>query len=506
MKKIIIISSILIHLFSFSQLAGSLDASFGANGFSNHDFGNLYFFPEMAVEQPDGKFLVSGQNNLESGKIVVIRFLENGIIDNSYGTNGRATFGNTPFNAANAIHKMVLQLDGKLLLLGDCTVGPLILIRFNQNGSIDSSFGQNGYYVSDNPILNRTIDFEIQNDNKILVSHNGFNPSLPFISRLNSNGTIDTTFGNNGKIFTLSNSEQGAFKIINQQDQKFIVLVFQGNTVFLKRYNQDGTLDNSYLNANGYNFWLAYADFRFSLITQPDGKCLIKRPDNNNSIKISRINIDGSFDTSFGFNGTVYFNTPNNTFSSNDKFVVQSDGKILVPGLFNDLVNFNGNNAMLRFNTNGSIDTTFGNNGLVLIRNNDQSTNYGNLIALQSGKILHMAIYEYGASNPANSGGRFTGFERFNSGVQLSNEKFEINKIVNISPNPGSGIFNVNLINNLNNFKEIEVYDLLGKLILNQNIENKTHVNIDLSKYESGYYLAKLYNDNYSTVVKLLKN
>jgi uncharacterized delta-60 repeat protein len=315
----------------------SLDTSFNiGTGFNN----NVY----SIIIQSDEKVLVGGQFTTYQGSTqnYLIRLNTDGSKDTSF--NIGTGFG-------NLIRSIVIQSDGKVLVGGDYTTftgsTQNRLIRLNSNGSKDTSFDiGNGF----NSSVQST---SIQSDGKILVGGNftTFTGSTQNrLIRLNSNGSKDTSFdigsGFNGNVQSTS----------IQSDGKILVggsfTTFTGSSQNrLIRFNSDGSKDTSFNIGTGFN------NSVFTIAIQSDGKVLVGGffTTFNGSTQncLIRLNTDGSKDTSFnigsGFGGIVY------------SIAIQSDGKILVGGLFNT---YNGSSALhnVLLNSDGSIS----NNPLLL--------------------------------------------------------------------------------------------------------------------------------------------
>ncbi|HEX8733857.1 MAG TPA: FG-GAP-like repeat-containing protein [Pyrinomonadaceae bacterium] len=196
---------------------GTPDASFGNNGIFVPDPAlDLQFYPYATLLQADNKILISGTRiGSGGGGFYSARFLANGAVDTSYGTNGKVvtTFGtfSTPYDAA-------LQSDGKLVqggtLLGSAPAPDKItLVRYTPDGQLDSSFGTNG--ISLTTLNNRSLDafgMTIHPNGKILVCGYGHNSTPDFsggalVARFNQSGALDTTFGR-GKGFVLTQYPQ----------------------------------------------------------------------------------------------------------------------------------------------------------------------------------------------------------------------------------------------------------------------------------------------------------
>ncbi len=140
------------YLFGFKRTMmrynadGSLDAGFGTNGILTNTTDNGAAFMNSLAVQPDGKILRAGVNYKPSGtglQMVVDRFLPDGQKDNSFGTNGRFTYNDNNLDADGA---MALQPDGKVLVVAKSFQdNKITLFRLLDNGSIDQAFGTNGY-------------------------------------------------------------------------------------------------------------------------------------------------------------------------------------------------------------------------------------------------------------------------------------------------------------------------------------------------------------------------
>ncbi|WP_235116465.1 putative Ig domain-containing protein [Desmonostoc muscorum] len=390
---------------------GDLDPTFGSGGIvSTRIYGYNDWIYQVKI-QADGKIVAGGHTyNGNDHDFALVRYNRDGTIDNTFGNSGKVItdLSGSSTDIANGI---ALQSDGKILAAGYTLANSnfsnynFALVRYNSDGTLDNSFGIEGKVITD---FNQSSSdngnaITIQNDGKILVT--GYTTGFGFLdfglARYNADGTLDATFGNNGKTFA-NFSGYGAYgqAIALQDDGKIFVTGYvsigDGNDNFaLARFNPDGSLDTTFGSSgqiitdfNGKN------DSSFSVAIQDDNKILVIGTTSNgtvNEFALSRYNPDGSLDTAFGTNGKVItqVSTPN-AYNFDDfaaSVTVQSNGKILVAGGAYDS-NFGSasNFALVRYNSDGSLDSTFGNGGRVVT-----NTGYGagSSVVLQSdGNIL----------------------------------------------------------------------------------------------------------------------
>jgi len=190
---------------------------------------------------------------------------------------------------------------------------------------------------------------------------------------------LDNTFGTGGKVTTLVGSSCHAYATAIQPDGKILVagnfLGSIGHAQFLViRYNSNGTLDNTFA-SNG----IAAVDFgvdavAYGIAIQSDGKIVVVGSEwtNNGDFAVARLNTDGTLDNSFGVFGRT--NTDPNGLSTDvaRSVAIQTDGKIVVAGYTTNP--HNDGISVVRYNSNGSLDNSFNGNGIV----NTQTTTVAN--------------------------------------------------------------------------------------------------------------------------------
>ncbi|MCU0441661.1 MAG: T9SS type A sorting domain-containing protein [Bacteroidia bacterium] len=296
---------------------------------------------------PNQKILMAGRFTTFGNSTInyLVRLNANGVVDNSFKLDTAIK---------NPISRMALLPNGKLIVC-EVRAAPTIfnrnLIRqLNPNGTIDTTFKlvvETNGFVSNIALLP---------DSKILVSGSFTfigNVSQNRIARLNSNGSLDTTFnigeGADNSIFDFHLQPDG--KIIIGGDFTSYNRVPRNR---LTRLNSDGTLDISFNIGSGLNSSVN------DIISQPDGKVLIAGDFNSyNGVPsncVARLNNDGSIDETFNAGRGNYI--PYNKGGAVFTIALQTDGKMMIGG---SVANFNrtGRDFFLRLNQNGEVDLFF---------------------------------------------------------------------------------------------------------------------------------------------------
>jgi len=326
------------------------------------------------------------------------------IPDYSFGNAGEVT---TNINPTEFGADIVVQPDGKVIIAGNSlstgsTGWDFTIIRYNPNGSIDTTFGTSGIAKLD---FSNRIDLvsgiALQSNGKIVLVgstcvQNDNNSCNFAIARLNPNGIPDITFGNlrnAGKITTdFAGLLDDASKVAIQTDGKIVVvgrtLINAGNFNYaIVRYNSNGTLDTSF-NGDGKAAFSVSNGGANDLAIQPDGK-IVAVGSGNSDFGVLRVTSNGLPDASFGnigqasidFGGNDIANTV--ALTTNGKIVLGGSAQLFF-GAFND-------SAIVRLNSNGTLDNSFDGDGK--ITNSLTSTNDGiaDIVVKPSGEIISLA-------------------------------------------------------------------------------------------------------------------
>jgi len=321
-----------------------------------------------------------------------------GDLDPTFGSGGKVLtdFG-SPGDVAFAVAS---QADGKVVAAGISDAAgsfDFALARYNPDGSLDASFGSGGKVLTDfgSQVWDIVSAVAIQPDGKIVAAGvsraaNGYDWDIALV-RYNPDGSLDASFGAGGKVRT---GLLGGFAnaVALQPDGRIVVAgsSWSGVTQFaLLRYNTDGTVDSGFGTAGIALADVGDGDAR-SIALQPDGKIVAGGYSRSSGLDVAlvRFNSDGSLDASFGANGLVL--TDFGGASSAFAVAIQSDGKIVTTGANEPSICCAASDfALARYQADGSPDTSFGSGGKLLTDFDSQSSDEAHAVVIQSdGKIV----------------------------------------------------------------------------------------------------------------------
>ncbi len=353
---------------------GDLDTTFGTGGIVTTDFSNDFDFGASVVIQPDGKIVVVGWSfhidNRPNPDFVLARYMPDGSLDPTFDNDGKVI---TDFASQDDMYAVTLQADGKILLAGTVDMSLFELVRYNSDGSLDTTFDVDGIVTTalGQNVKGSAYAIAVQPDEKIVLAGQMWSSSDSDFAlvRYNNDGSLDTGFGGNGIVTTdFGTHATGNAVVIQPTDGKIIVAGESGNTdnksITLARYNSDGSLDTTFDSDGKVITSLGINDIAEDLTLQPDGKIIAagsgKNSDGDQDFVLVRYNNDGSLDTTFGLNGRVL--TDFGSKEHGRAVAVQPDGRILMTGAGNDRTTL----ALARYQSNGALDTSFGVNGKVI--------------------------------------------------------------------------------------------------------------------------------------------
>ncbi|MBB1077631.1 DUF1566 domain-containing protein, partial [Rhodoferax sp. 4810] len=320
------------------------------------NFGNYSSSSQDLTVLADGKILVVGA---AYPYFALARYTADGYLDTTFGSdgNGRVT---TDFGNYLTAYSLTLQSDNKILVAGARNDGYVALVRYSAAGLLDTSFGNGGQVAVDLGGIPSQVDQSVLVDASgiLLAGENG-------LARYTDAGGLDTSFDSDGKVTTVFNGSSDEITSIafdvGANAGKILVAGTISSTGYdfgLARYNTDGSLDISFGTGGKVTTDFGSEERGNALAVQSDGKILIAGSANDSTnFALARYNTDGSLDTTFDGDGKVI--TDLGEYEYAHSLTIQSDGKILVAGL-----DENGG-ILIRYNTDGSLDTTFDGDGSI---------------------------------------------------------------------------------------------------------------------------------------------
>lgn len=310
-----------------------------------------------------------------------------GTLDSSF--NPAGTPPGTVRYAAALGYALALQTDGKVIIAGSSGANSA-LVRYTSAGALDPAFGVGGVVTTPVGTSARFYGVVVQPDGKIVAAGfatiGGIDNFL--VARYNTNGTLDTSFDIDGIVTTLIGATSAqAYDLALQSDGNIVVVGRSGGvTQFaVVRYTTTGTLDGTFGTGGITTTTIGTIATGNAVTLQPDGKIVVggfASTSGSNKFTVVRYNTNGSLDTTFGGTGIV-ITTIDSLSVINDITMQAVTGKIIAVGISN-LAGVN-SFTIARYNLDGTLDTTFGVGGIV-------KTNISG-----NSEALGVAIYQNGS-------------------------------------------------------------------------------------------------------------
>jgi uncharacterized delta-60 repeat protein len=487
---------------------GILDYSFGVSGISKGPYTTQYSYAYGIAQQADGKILVTGYLEDVTLSTFVTRFDTNGVVDTTF-SNPILTIG----QLGDYGRAITVQPDGKILVTGfaDNSTSDIYVVRLLPSGDYDTTFGSGGIAMTDfgNNTLDQAHDIMLQPDGKILVAGWSLNNDIDIaLLRYNTDGSPDSSFGMNGKVSTdINNETQEGHGITLQSDGKILVagLAFNavsGNDLAVFRYLADGTIDSSF-GVNGISIPPVNQDDDAAndIALQPDGKIVLAGYTYSvisfADKLVVRLDTSGNPDPTFGVSGIVTSNPVNNDCFSTG-VLIQPDGKIITTGrAYSATSNF----LVSRFNTDGQIDSTFGTNGFTFTSvANGEDFIYGSLLQ-PDGKVVVAGYYSDNLTENF-AVARYNSDSSFNTSIA----GYDKNDFI-IYPQPAGDKLFIRYDKPLVSAPEHEVciYNLLGeKLTSSITVENQV-ITVSCKSLLPGVYVVEINCGEIKSWVKFVK-
>lgn len=437
---------------SYAQLAGTLDPSFGQGGKVFTSFGaSSTDVAHTVALQSDGKLVVAGGGVMG---LQVARYLANGTLDSSFGTNGLVTtnLGSSPASTlypngksdpAYALSVVVQPTDGKIVLAGQRGY-EFMLTRYLPNGTVDTSFGTNGVVTYPGANLgNENLKVMLDSSGRLLVLGvaSGLATRYCFIRRYTPNGTLDTTFGQSpiSTGFVQTNPDFSPRAALLDATDRLVIAGFTTNSggplaPAVVRLLPDGTLDTSFgtqglaVSRTPANGWAT------GIAQQADGKIVMTV----NGF-VWRVDANGQPDTSFGTAGIAPVNLG---LHMPIKPVVQRDGKIIIIGGASGYpaCDF----SITRVNSNGVADSSFATNGLLTFDEAPADV-FRDALLQPDGRLVAVGIAADVDEPRAGSASRFALCRVMTNDILSTRYAMVSASTIRAYPSPASGLLHVEL-------------------------------------------------------------
>ncbi|MDB5322017.1 MAG: uncharacterized protein JWN40_3648 [Phycisphaerales bacterium] len=356
-------SSVLLARYDAS---GKLDPTFGVGGKTIISANGEHI--ASAALLASGNIIVAGN---DAAAFTLRRFTASGQPDAAFGVAGLVRKDLTPSDQANRL----IVLSGDKLLLGatvsnsgnPSTDSDRALLRFNANGSIDATFGQNGVALDARAGAQTLAGFAVRSDGSILAAGSDATANPDFnVVRYQATGAIDTTFGRGGLVTTdfLSAVASRALDVAMQSDGKIVAVgtaqagpLGNGQNIAIARYLPSGVLDPTFGVGGQVQAGLGEPTRVF---VRSDGRIVIAFIGTDQRTRFMQFNANGKLDTTFGVNGVADPNLFAQRGGAN--IARMADGRLLIAGVSANV----GPSALAvaRMTPDGKFDPTFGVNGV----------------------------------------------------------------------------------------------------------------------------------------------
>lgn len=431
---------------------GNIDTDFGNQGIVITSASDESDFGMAVALQDDGKIVVAGYAMHDHYDMMVMRYNEDGSLDDTFGDNGIASLSID--NKSSVAETVAIQEDGKILIGCYASSDRFCVVRFNTDGSLDNAFGTNGYALYEPDYLSYIHSMDIQSDGKIIAAGVGYMDNLPsfMIVRFNTDGSVDNSFGDNGKVkqhIGYGNDFANAVKV----------------------------LDNGNILVGGHT-WIANVP-----ILQYD-------------LALLMLNAEGQPDAQFGNNGVVTTHVvdaenylfdlevfPNNYIVAVGYAASEAEGTKIIAA---------------RYNSSGTLDLDFGNNnvGYELLGIDDVEM-YAVGVGVQAsseGYVIGGYSNVSGSYNfcAARLHGGFDGLEAFK----------ENNAQLHLWPNPVEDELHIEL-SDANNALSYTVSDMSGCVTLSGNWPQDNYISTE--SLASGVYFLNVKTEISTHQIKFIK-
>jgi uncharacterized delta-60 repeat protein len=367
-------------------MAGTLDKSFGKNGYTISNFREKNIANAQVIDS-NNCTIVTGETD---NSLYLAKYTSTGILDTTFGFGKGYVIGEYYTEKSSEGSALLLDISGNIFVTGfgvdSNDFRRLLLAKYKSNGQLDISFGGGkGWIVDIIGNSNNTLGTSIALDSngKIVITGGAYDErgsSRPFVARYNVDGSLDTTFGENSTgynvVTTTGGSISGRSIIIDDNTGKITISSVNSVVIeftYIIRFTDSGLLDTSFGKGIGYiditDIIQDGTDLGKNMILDKNNNLLITGAfftDLDFNLNLARFKNDGRLDTTFGENGGYTITSiPNYLLSTGISLVIDSSNRIIVLGIVAPSLEYKSANTLLvRYSGDGKLDKTFGGNGL----------------------------------------------------------------------------------------------------------------------------------------------
>ncbi|MGH8594775.1 MAG: hypothetical protein ACREV3_13270 [Gammaproteobacteria bacterium] len=350
---------------------GDLDPTFGDRGKVTTDFAFIDLARDVALQPSDYKIVVVGRTD---SNFALARYHSDGSLDTSFGKGGKVV---TDFFGDDDGQGIVVQPDGKIVVVGEVFAGATSadfgLARYNSDGSLDTSFGDGGKVITDFGGFDLASTVALQRDGKIVVVGEA-GPDFG-VARYRSDGRLDQSFGDSGKLVTDFGGGNEVARAVSIQPNGKILAAGSGGdgngnlNFVLARYRNNGTLDATFGKGGKVSTdFFGRIDAATSIAIQRNGRIVaagsvMQRGDSNEDFGLVHYRRNGRVDSSFGDAGKVTTDFFGGSNDLAEDIAAMENCDILLAGF---VVNRLATDfALALYGRDGTLDTKFGSGGKV---------------------------------------------------------------------------------------------------------------------------------------------
>jgi uncharacterized delta-60 repeat protein len=512
MKKVHILIMALLFAWTMNLNAqnapGDLDLTFNGTGKVILDNGFLDLYQDVKM-MSDGRIVAVGTtyDATYASDIQVACFLDNGTPDPGFGTNGIFRYHLGYETGGYACHPLG---DGSLLVAGismDSFGGfEMILLKLNDEGVLDSTFGTNGIARYDyGPGEDIAYAMTVQQDGKIILAgtvKNNLYQLVPALVRFNADGTLDTTFGVNGLAIIPVTQEDNEFAAVRvQPDGKIVAAGHISNglswfSLLVARFDAAGVPDPSFGATGVVNMNLNNVDDEFfDLRIAPNGDIVATgftttQTDLNYHLLVTRFNSTGALVPGFGNNGMVVWGET--SYNVGYAMDILPDGNIVIAGSSGEKAPADADWGIWKLKDDGTFDQTFGNGGVVTTDGGGQFDEALGISFQNDGRLVAAGKFRI------NDNIDF-GVARYQNTLTVSVPEKQEQALFLVTPNPAKRGDLVQLDMQLTEKQSITVdlMNLAGKVELTYSLDVqhdgmvRTHIAIP-EKVATGFYILRV--------------